>query len=114
MAPAGLGAARHLHARDAGERQPRRDRHQSGAGTSAAVSVAVVRGLAGVSGDAAAHNWIASAIDSLGLRVRVARARRAGVRALDGAAANVAAAASAARPRVADGEASSADNRPRP
>ena len=71
-----------------------------------AVPAAVVPGLAGVSGDAAAHDRIASAIDPPGLRLRVARARRAGVRALDGAAPNVAAAASAARTRVADGQAS--------
>ena len=52
----------------------RRDRHQPGARTSGAVPAAVVRGLAGVSGDAAAHDRIASAIDPPGLRVRVARA----------------------------------------
>ena len=61
--------------------------------------------LAGVSGDAADHDRIASALDPPGLRVRVARARRAGVRALDGAAPNIAAAASGACSRVADGEA---------
>ena len=44
---------------------------------------------------------IASAVDPPGLRVRVARARRAGVGALDGAAPHVAAAAPAARARVA-------------
>ena len=82
---------------------PRRDRHQPHARASRAVPAAVVRGLAGVSGDAAAHDRIAAAIDPPGLRVRVARARRAGVRALDGAAANVAATAAAARAPLAGG-----------
>ncbi len=103
--PRDSARARHLHARNARRREPRRDRHQPGARTSGALPAAMVPGLAGVPGDAAAHDRIASAFDPPGLRVRVARARRAGVRALDDAAPNVAAAASGARARVADGEA---------
>jgi len=59
-----------------------------------------------LAGDAGAHDRFASAIDPPGLRVRVAPARRAGVRAMDDAAPNVTAAASAPRARVAEGEAS--------
>src|SRR5687767_6614737 len=106
MAPAGLDAARQLYARDAGGREHRRDRHQPGARTCDAVPAALVPGMAGVSRAAVDHDRIASAIHPPGLRLRVARARRAGIRALDGVAPNVAAAASAARSRVADGEAS--------
>ena len=47
----------------------------------------------------------ASTVYPPGVRVRVARARRAGVRALDDAAPDDAPAAAAARTRVADGEA---------
>ena len=68
-----------------------------------ALPAAVVRRLAGVPGDAVAHDRIAAAIDPPGVRVRVAGARRASVRALDDAAPHVAAAAAAARTRVAGG-----------
>ena len=70
-------------------------------------------GLACVSRDAAAHDRVAATIDPPGLRIRVARALRAGVRALDDAPSNLAAAASAARPRMADGEASRSIRRSR-
>ena len=94
-----------LHARHARQRKSRRDRHQPGARSSRAVPAPVVSGLAGVSGDAAAHDWIASAVDPPGLRIRLARARRTGARALDGTASHITASASVVRARVAGGEA---------
>ena len=70
-----------------------------------AVPAAVAPGLAGVPGDAAAHDRVAAAIDPPGLRVRVAPARRARARALDDGPSNLAAAASGARTGVAGGAA---------
>ncbi len=102
--PARLGSARGLHARDAGRREDRRHRHQPDARTSGAVSAPVARGLAGIPGDAARHDRIASAGDPPGIRLRLERARRADVRAMDGSRSNIPAAASTARPRVADGK----------
>src|SRR5688500_14703781 len=101
MAAAGLGTARGLHARDADRRKPRRDRFQRGARASAALPAALVLSLARVSGDAGAHDRIASAAAPARLRFRMARARGAGVRALDSGTAGVGAAASAIRTRVA-------------
>ncbi len=50
----------------------RRDRHQPGARTSSVISAAVVRGLARLPGDAAAHDRFAAAIDPPRVRLRLA------------------------------------------
>ena len=97
MAPAGFSAARRLHARDAGGREPHRHRHQPGARPSHVVPAAVARLLARISSRPAAHDRHAAARAAPGIRLRVARARSAGLRAVDDGAACVAAIASAVR-----------------
>ena len=104
MAAARLGAARHLHARDAGGREPRRDRHQPGARTSGAVPAATGTwpgrrfGRCSCSRSDRFRHRSARLTGSSGARVTSGRSR-AGRRS-----SNVAAAASADRARVADGE----------
>ena len=82
----------------------RRHRHQPGARTGHVIPAAVVRLLARISSRAAAHDRVTAASAAPGIRLRVARARRAGVRTVDGGAALVAAVASAVRTSVADGQ----------